>query len=41
VGRHELHCAPSNRDQVAGEWPNRAVQRSLGRIDFPIRFILK
>ena len=31
------HCAPSNRDQGAGEWPNRAVQRSLGRIDFPIR----
>jgi len=32
-----LHCSPSNRDQGAAEWPNRAEQRSLGRIDFPIR----
>jgi len=37
VGRHKPHCAPSNRDRGAREWPNRAVQRSLGRIDFPIR----
>jgi len=32
VGQHKRHCAPSNRDQGAGDWPNRAVQRSLGRI---------
>jgi len=37
VGRHKPHCAPTNRVQGAGEWPNRAVQRSLGRIDFSIR----
>jgi len=37
VGQHKRHYAPSNRDQGAGEWPNRAVQRSLGRIDFPTR----
>jgi len=31
------HVGSFYRDSRAGEWPNRAVQRSLGRIDFPIR----
>jgi len=38
VGQQKLHCAPPNWNRRAREWPNRAVQRSLGRIDFPIRF---
>ena len=34
--KNPLHCAPSNRDQGAGESANRAAPCGQGRIDFPV-----